>query len=305
VGGVQLSVGLPNFGAWLGSTDWRRFLDLGRMADDAGVDRIVVVDHVVMGPHTEAYRWGRFPTPPDAPWLEPLTVLAALSSVTTRVRLATGIIIASLRGGAVLAKTAATIDVLSAGRLDLGVGLGWQVEEYRAAGRDWAQRGDLLSDTLAVCAALWTDSPAAVELPTIAFHDVWCEPKPVQLGGVPIWVAGTLAPRNLERVVRWAQGWIPIMGEKVEGLAAGVRTLHAALAAAGREPTSLRVQGALPIVRDADGQADLAASMAGAPELVAAGATAVHVPLQAFARSGDAAEPVLRELVAKFAAALA
>src|SRR4051812_14877861 len=103
---------------------------MAREADKAGIDRIVVVDHVVMGPHTEAYSWGKFPTPPDSPWLEPLTCLAVIAGATSRVRLGTGILIAPLRSGAVLAKTAATLDVLSGGRLDLGVGTGWQKEEY-------------------------------------------------------------------------------------------------------------------------------------------------------------------------------
>src|SRR5262249_27972452 len=79
----QLSVGLPNFGGYLDTRDWHQFIDLARAADDAGVDRVVVVDHVVMGPNTDAYAWGNFPTPPEAPWLEPLTVLAAMAAVTT------------------------------------------------------------------------------------------------------------------------------------------------------------------------------------------------------------------------------
>src|SRR5205807_9291657 len=69
---ATLSIGLPNFGGWIGG-DWSGLLDLARAADDAGVDRIIVNDHVVMGRHTDAYVWGRFPTGPEAPWLEPFT----------------------------------------------------------------------------------------------------------------------------------------------------------------------------------------------------------------------------------------
>ncbi len=135
-----LTVGLPNFGAFYARDEWHRFVDLARAADGAGVDRVVVVDHVVMGPNTDAYNWGKFPTPPDAPWLEPMTVLAAMAAATTRVRLATGILIAPLRPAVLLAKQAATLDVLSQGRLDLGVGTGWQREEYDAEGLDFAAR---------------------------------------------------------------------------------------------------------------------------------------------------------------------
>ena len=92
-----LTVGLANYGNTYAPGEWHRFVDLGRAADDAGVDRIVLVDHVVMGPHTENYVWGKFPVPPDAPWFEPLTMLTAIAAVTSHVRLATGILIVPLR----------------------------------------------------------------------------------------------------------------------------------------------------------------------------------------------------------------
>ncbi|MEZ5176755.1 MAG: LLM class flavin-dependent oxidoreductase [Acidimicrobiales bacterium] len=82
-----LSVGIPTFGtpAARHGHDWRHLLEVARMAEDAGVDRLVVSDHVVLGPGTDAYPWGRFPTGPEADWLEPLTVVTALAAVTTTV----------------------------------------------------------------------------------------------------------------------------------------------------------------------------------------------------------------------------
>jgi alkanesulfonate monooxygenase SsuD/methylene tetrahydromethanopterin reductase-like flavin-dependent oxidoreductase (luciferase family) len=126
---------------------------------------VLVSDHVVMGEHLDAYGdparggtvGGRQPTGPDGHWLDPLAVLAHLAAVTERVRLGTNILIAALRRPVVLAKQASTIDVLSGGRLDLGVGVGWQAEEYEAAGLDFGRRGRLLDHTLEVCRALWTD----------------------------------------------------------------------------------------------------------------------------------------------------
>jgi probable F420-dependent oxidoreductase len=300
-----LTVGLANYGSLFSPPDWYRFVDLARAADDAGVDRIVVVDHVVMGPHTENYVWGKFPVPPEAPWLEPLIVLAAIASATTRVRLATGILIAPLRPAALLAKQTATLDVLSRGRLDLGVGTGWQREEYDAEGIDFSRRGELLSDTLAACKVLWSDTPADLDTPTLSFRDVYCEPKPLQAGGVPLWIAGTLHARNLERMVRWGDAWIPIMGASLDDIADGARRIDEAWRAAGRDPSALHVQAPLRVERGDDGRPDLARSMATVGDLVTAGATDVHVTLRAF--NGDPADApaVLGDIVRRFGEATA
>src|SRR5215213_11514347 len=110
-----LTVGLPNYGPYLGATAWRSLLDLAVAAERAGVDGVSVVDHVVMGSQVDRYPYGRFPGGPQAPWLEPLTVLAAISGVTSRVELATAVLISPLRPAALLAKAAATLDVLSRG----------------------------------------------------------------------------------------------------------------------------------------------------------------------------------------------
>jgi probable F420-dependent oxidoreductase len=298
-----LTVGLPNFGSFFPLDQWHHFVDLARVAEDAGVDRITVVDHVVMGPNTDAYSWGKFPTPPEAPWLEPLTVLAAMAGVTTRIRLATGILIAPLRPAVLLAKQAATLDVLSQGRLDLGVGTGWQREEYDAEGLDFARRGQLLTDTIAACKALWRDSPAALDAPTLSFRDVYCDPKPVQPGGVPLWIGGALHKRNLDRLVRHGDAWIPIMGESVAGIAAGAEEARAAWRAAGRDPDLLQIQAPLRLARGDDGRPDVARSMESVGELMAAGATDIHVYFAAFCRDPADAPRVLDAVVTAFRAA--
>ncbi|HTK16692.1 MAG TPA: TIGR03619 family F420-dependent LLM class oxidoreductase [Acidimicrobiia bacterium] len=295
-----LTIGLANYGSLFPADEWYRFVDLARAADDAGVDRIVVVDHVVMGPHTENYAWGTFPVPPEAPWYEPLIVLAAVASATTRVRLATGILIAPLRPAVLLAKQAATLDVLSRGRLDLGVGTGWQREEYDAEGIDFARRGELLSDTLAACKVLWRDTPAALDTATVKFHDIYCEPKPLQPGGVPLWIGGSLRP-NLRRLVEWGDAWIPIMGATLEAIAEGAREIKDAWSQDGRDPATLQVQAPLRIERGSDDRPDLARSIATVPDLVAAGATDVHVTLRAFNRDPADAPAVFAELVRRFA----
>jgi probable F420-dependent oxidoreductase len=295
-----LTVSLPTFGA-PPPGGWRALSDLGRTAEDAGVDRLVVTDHVVMGRNTDAYVWGRFPTPPEAPWLEPLTVLTALAAVTERVRLATGILIAPLRPAALLAKTVATLDQLSGGRVDLGVGVGWQREEYEAEGLRFEDRGQLLTDTVAACRALWERTPADFSSPSVSFADVFLSPKPAQ-DRLPVWFGGTLNRRMLRRVVELGDGWIPIMGSTVEDIADGATRLRKAFADAGRDRAALGVQGTMPVVRGEDRRLDLAASAAGVPALVEAGATDVIVHLGALCRDVAEAGPLLRTLAERFAA---
>jgi probable F420-dependent oxidoreductase len=276
----SLTVGLANFGPVPGGTgDWRVLLDLAREAESAGVDRVVVVDHVVMGRNTHEYAWGPFPYPPESPWLEPLTVLAALGAVTERLRLATGILVAPLRPAALLAKTAATIDVLTGGRLDLGVGVGWQREEFDAVGLDFDRRGELLTDTIAACRALWGEVPATFRSGTVGFDDVFCTPQPVQ-ERLPVLFSGVLHRRNVDRIARLGDGWIPIMGAGTDEVRAGVELLRRAFDDAGRPAGALQVRAPLVVARDADGAPDLDASMASVPELVAAGVTDVRAELR-------------------------
>ncbi len=297
-----LSVGIPTFGtaAARHGHDWRHLLDVARMAEDAGVDRLVVSDHVVLGPNTDAYPWGTFPTGPEADWLEPLTVVAALAAVTTSVRFLTGVLVAPLRPPVLLAKTAATVDVLSDGRLDLGVGTGWQPEEFTALGVSFAERGRLLTDGITDCRAFWTGEPVSVGEGSEA-TTVWCAPVPHQ-EPLPVWFSGSLTARNVARITTLGDGWIPIMGTDAAGLAAGVATLRAALAAAGRDPATLGVRAAVPVARDAAGKADVDRTLAAAPDLLLAGATDLHVPLRAFDPDGSRPAETFARLVARYRA---
>jgi probable F420-dependent oxidoreductase len=289
-----------------GPGGWQPLFDRARAADDAGIDRLFVSDHVVFGENMDAYarpevggqEGGRQPTGPDGHWLEPLTVLTAVSSVTSRVRLATGILLAALRRPAVLAKTAATIDVLSGGRLDLGVGVGWQREEYEAAGLDFEQRGRLLDNTLAVCQTLWRDSPARFESEDLTFDGIHQMPHPLQEGGVPIWVSGTVNKRVLERIVRFGSGWIP-WGPAEADPKSWVPRVHEALAAAGRDVAGFQVAGRLPAVMKDDGEIDVDRTMERVPPLVDAGVTDFRA-LVRLPREKAAATDYLAGLVATF-----
>jgi probable F420-dependent oxidoreductase len=306
-------VTLPSFGGSAAGV-----VELAVAAEAAGVDRVVVPDHVVMGAGVGAYPWGALPGGPDDPWLEPLTVLAAVAGATARVRLATSVVIAPLRPAVLLAKTAATVDVLSGGRLDLGVGTGWQRAEYDAAGVPWAGRGDRLDDTLRACRALWRDAPASFASPTVSFRDVHCSPRPQ---GLRLWIAGAMTPRTLRRLRELDAGWIPLPGATPEDVAAGVRAFAAA---APRNAAAARGRAAAPRDRAAPPDAaapprqvattprdhaarDAAAppprplpvqatigDLADAPAYLAAGATTIRVAMPPIAQLADT--------VARFAA---
>src|SRR5262249_53123662 len=151
---------------------------------------------------------------------------------------------------------------------------------------------------------LWRDTPAAIATPTITFSDIFCEPKPQQPGGVPLWIGGALHRRNLERMVRWGDAWIPIMGASLAEITDGKARIETAWKDAGRDPDLLQVQAPLRVERGDDGRPDLARSMATVSDLLGAGATDVHVTLRAFNADPTEAPAVLTEIARRFADAV-
>jgi probable F420-dependent oxidoreductase len=290
---------------------WDHIIDLACAADAAGVDRVVMSDHVVFGEDLEAYadpakggsRGGKQPTGPDGHWLDPVATIAYLAGLTSRIRFATNILIAALRRPVVLAKELATIDVLSGGRLDLGIGVGWQREEYEAAGLSYEGRGRLLDHTIEVCQLLWREQSAAYDSDGLRFEKIHQMPKPLQPGGVPVWVSGTVNPRAMQRLARFGSGWIP-WGDDAEHVADGIAKMRAAVSELGRDPSDLGVVGNLPMVRNADGEPDVDATMAAAPALVEAGVTDIRLFPNA-PRERAAATEYLADIVGRFRAATA
>jgi len=299
----SLTLGLPSYGTYLGG-DWARLTGLAAQAEQAGFDRVSLSEHLVMGPATDSYPYGTFPGGPEGPWLEPLTVLAAIGAVTSALRLGTSVLLAPLRPPALLAKTAATLDVLTGGRLDLGVGTGWQAKEYEAVGLAYADRGRLYTDALAACTALWRPGPVSFRSGSLSFDDVYCSPLPVQEGGVPLWISGKLTERNLDRIVRFGRGWIPAPTAGFRDVREGVPRLRAALRAAGRDPASVQVRVSPRPVRDEAGQLDLAASAARIPGLVEIGGTDIFLQLEAWCPDARDAAGFLAELAGNVRAVL-
>jgi probable F420-dependent oxidoreductase len=308
---VSLSTDLRTF-APEPAADWSDVVDFAQRADRAGFDRLAVSDHIAFGEDLEAYgdpahggtSGGKQPTGPDGAWLEPLTTIAYLAATTTRVRFATNILLAALRRPVVLAKMAATVDVLSHGRLDLGVGVGWQRAEYEAAGLTFETRGRLLDHSLEVCRTLWTGAAASYASPGLSFDAIHQMPKPLQPGGVPIWVSGTVNDRSMDRLARFGSGWIP-WGVDAAELDRGVGRMRRALTERGRDPDGVGIVGSLraeTIEADGTRRLDIGRTMASVPRLRELGVTDFRIAASAL-RWRKSTQESLEQVVAAFRSA--
>jgi alkanesulfonate monooxygenase SsuD/methylene tetrahydromethanopterin reductase-like flavin-dependent oxidoreductase (luciferase family) len=178
---------------------------------------------------------------------------------------------------------------------------GWQREEFTASGIDFASRGQLLSDTVAACRALWQPGPVSFESETVRFEDIWCEPRPVQPDGIPIFFSGTLTARNVNRIVRWGDGWFPIMTATLDDIAHGTAQLREAYTAAGRTPGDLRVHARLPVVNDQDDRPNLVATLNQTASYAAVGVTDIQLALVPLLASPDDLEPFFDRLATAWA----
>jgi probable F420-dependent oxidoreductase len=300
-----LSLHLVNFAA-KDPGGWQHMFDRAVAADTAGIDRVTVSDHVVFGERLEEYgkpevggmKGSKQPTGPDGLWLEPMTVLSVIAGMTKKVRLGTGVLQAALRRPIVLAKTCATLDVLSGGRLDLGIGVGWQREEYEAAGLSFDGRGALLDDCLDILQGAWRDLPTSHDSEFVTFDKIYCSPRPLQEGGVPIWVSGTVNNRMLRRMARFGSAWIP-WGDDIRDPSAGLARIAEVMAEAGRSMDGFRTQGNLMVKADDTGKVQYKPALENVAAQVAAGITdfAVTLPLPV---GLELATEALSELVAEF-----
>jgi probable F420-dependent oxidoreductase len=277
-----ICIGMYGLNEWFGN-DFRPVIDLIALADAKGIDQINVPDHVVMGEATDKYPYGKFVTPPDYPWVEPLTLLAAAASVTRRIRLSTGIVIAPLRPAAFLAKQIATLDMLCDGRLDLGVGVGWQKEEYLACGLSYEARYGLLDEGMRACRTLWSEAPASFKGRFVNFDRIYSKPFPRQLR-LPVLLGLSPTPKNAARIAEYADGWLPLR-ETVDEVRTGVEALRESFRQRGRNPQELQVRAVPQFEFRADGMADLEATLAQIPPLLMAGATGVELYACMFCRN--------------------
>ena len=270
---VKVAVATYGLQKWFGG-DFAPVIDLMRQADEAGIDQVNITDHVVMGEHIENYPYGPFYNPLDFPWYEPIAVLSAIAAVTKTMRLSTGILIAPLRPAVLLAKQIATLDVLSRGRVDIGLGLGWQKEEYDAAGVPWEGRYTRLEEQVRVCKTLWADAPVSFAGQTVAFDRIHAYPRPVQ-SHLPVWFGLAPTDRNFQRIAELGDGWLP-MEKDPDKLAVDIDRLRAAFRAKGRDLGGITVRAVAPYIFREDGMCDLDKTLARVPAMVEAGVTMVE-----------------------------
>ena len=199
--------------------------------------------------HTHIPTSRRTPAPmgPELPeqyyrTLDPFVVLATVASVTRNLRFGTGIALVAQRDPLVTAKEVATLDLLSGGRFDFGVGYGWNIEELEDHGGSKATRRDVVRERVLAMQGLWADEVSSFEGEHVRISESYAWPKPVQQvrgrSGVPVLLGGAAGPKLFAHLAEFCDGWIPIGGA---GLAASLDDLRRAFDEAGRSVDDLRI----------------------------------------------------------------
>jgi probable F420-dependent oxidoreductase len=220
---------------------------LGRAAEDAGFQALFVPEHT----HIPASRESPWPGGDELPreyshTLDPFVALSAIAATTERLRVGTGIALIVERDPIILAHEAASLDHISGGRFELGVGAGWNFEEMRNHGTDPGMRFRVMRERVLAMREIWTHEEASYHGEFVAFDRIWSWPKPVQRPHLPILVGGT-GPRVLDRVLEYGDAWFPNLRD-LDELAARIAELQRRAADAGRERIPITYFG----LRDAD-----------------------------------------------------
>ncbi|MEO7001769.1 MAG: LLM class F420-dependent oxidoreductase [Ktedonobacterales bacterium] len=224
--------------------------DYAQAVEELDYTHILAYDHVLGAGLASRPGWSG-PYSSETLFHEPLTLFAWLAAITQRVELVTGVIILPQRQTALVAKQAAEVDVLSDGRLRLGVGVGWNPVEYQALNEDFATRGARSEEQIAVLRALWTQ-------PTVTFNGRWHQiedagimPLPVQRP-IPIWIGGS-AEVTLKRAARLGDGWFPQMAPDDKARAM-VEQLRQYTREAGRDEQAVGIEARLSVGQVPEGQ---------------------------------------------------
>ena len=235
--------------SWDGLAHW------AKRAEDLGYDSVWISDHFFLS----LARYGG--STEEHGSIEPLMALAGLATVTERVRLGTLVLGSGFRHPAMVAKSAVTIDHLSGGRLDLGLGAGWYEDEYRAYGYDFGtlgQRFSILEEAVEVLSLLFGEKePVTWQGEHFHLDEAYCRPRPLQQPRPPLWVGGKGGPRLLRLVARKADGWNTVWGWTPEAYGERARALDELCEREGRDPRSVtRSVGLYSVVGEDPGDLD-------------------------------------------------
>ncbi len=262
---------------------YRGLAEPARILDSLGVDILTLPEHLAMANNIEQFerRYGKSPVGPQSTFIEPMVQLAWLAGVTKSIRLGAGILLAPLRPSLLLAKQISSLDCLSGGRAWMGLGAGWQKEEFDACNIPWKGRYDLVVEQVKACRALWGQAPASFHGEFISFDDLNMRPLPPQGKdlAVILGIKGTAA--NFQRMADCGAGWIP-MNVNLQELAEPIRAFRRAHEAAGRNPDDLEVATYTNIVQDEHGDVDLDRTLALAPRYAEIGVTTLIYAPPAF-----------------------
>lgn len=226
----------PAFGVTMFPTDYSiQPVALAKAVEERGLDSLFFPEHT----HIPASRATPFPGGGDLPEMywhthDPFVALAACAAVTRSIRLGTAICLIIERDPITLAKEVASLDLISGGRVVLGIGAGWNREEMENHGANYPKRWQVVREKVLAMKAIWTQDAAEFHGEHVDFDPIWSWPKPVQPGGPPIWI-GANSKWVFDRIAEYADGWMPI-----GGLGSGnMPRLEAALAARGRKVEDL------------------------------------------------------------------
>jgi probable F420-dependent oxidoreductase len=287
--------------------DLRALVDIAQTAEAAGVDAVMLSEHIVLGPASGAD--GIMGNPrdyaapgnqdPATPWPDSLVLASAIAGATTRLRIALAAVIYPLRHPLLLAKQLATLDLLSEGRLVVQPTVSWHEQEYAALDVPFRRRGAILDEQLEAMAVAWRETPAAYDGSLFRFADVYLEPKPFRPGGPRMWFGGqSLHPALVRRLVRYGHGFHPFGSPTPDEL----DRLRLAMAAAGREMAELELVGGIRgTFADETSVADLGQAAEAIPAQLAQGYTSICFKPSMFTDEVAGVGPVCRELVARVA----
>lgn len=242
------------FGVTLAMLRPSLWVETAMLADRLGYESVWVPEHLVLPVQLSGSPYSGHehpPVPPTTPVFDVFTMLGFIAARTTQIRLGTNVYNIGLRHPFVTARAVTTLDILSDGRVELGVGASWLAEEWEAVGLDFATRGGRVDEAIDLCRRLWSEAEISHKGEHFGFDPVMFEPKPVQPGGPPISVGGD-SPRALRRVAELGDGWIPMNTPVTEIAAARMRIEHMR-ADRGREPSfTLTMHGGWPTGEDVE-----------------------------------------------------